>query len=150
MTKICRVCLIQKHISHFRPLPTISKTRRNDCMACEALAYRNKYQKEPEKFRKINKVYCKRKYLNNKDYFKRRDAKHALTIKGKANRILRNAVVNGKIIKPNKCEECGVVKEKRLIHGHHPNYAKPLNVKWLCGVCHSAVHRTLAREAGIS
>jgi hypothetical protein len=27
-----------------------------------------------------------------------------------------------------------------LVHGHHPDYSKRLEVVWLCSVCHAAVH----------
>ena len=52
---------------------------------------------------------------------------------------LNNAVQDGKVKKPKVCSKCGV--EKRL-DGHHPDYAKPLEVVWLCRPCHRAEHRS--------
>ncbi len=36
------------------------------------------------------------------------------------------------------CEVCGSVKR---IHGHHPDYSRPLDVMWLCPRHHIAWHR---------
>lgn len=54
---------------------------------------------------------------------------------------LRKAVFKGLIPKPNFCNRCGVVKEKRYIHGHHKDYSKPLDVEWVCSTCHGEITR---------
>jgi len=52
-----------------------------------------------------------------------------------ARRRLQRAVENG-LITPLPCAECG---EKRT-EAHHPDYAKALEVVWLCVSCHRRVH----------
>ncbi len=51
--------------------------------------------------------------------------------------VISTAVASGKVVPPNKCENCGI--ETRL-HGHHEDYSKPLEVKWLCPKCHKGKH----------
>jgi len=41
-------------------------------------------------------------------------------------------------IKPVRCEKC--LKNKKL-DAHHENYLKPLEVIWLCRLCHIHLHR---------
>ena len=60
-------------------------------------------------------------------------------IKRAANIIVGNAVRDGKILKPEICEDCGS-KPNRL-HGHHDDYAYPLVVRWLCPGCHNKWHK---------
>lgn len=54
-----------------------------------------------------------------------------------ARRTARNAVWNRTLVKPKCCERCG--KEKRL-DAHHRDYSKPLEVEWLCRLCHRREH----------
>jgi hypothetical protein len=67
--------------------------------------------------------------------------------RAKARRLLRDAVEKGIVIKANHCENCGVVNPlrqdgKSALHGHHHRgYGFPLDVIWLCALCHSDSHR---------
>jgi hypothetical protein len=52
-----------------------------------------------------------------------------------AHRQLRNAVRRGELARPTSCESCGGTGR---VHAHHDDYDKPLDVVWLCAVCHAA------------
>ena len=47
------------------------------------------------------------------------------------------AVKKGTLIRPDKCEECG---KSCIPHGHHDDYTKLLDVRWLCIQCHEKWH----------
>ena len=55
--------------------------------------------------------------------------------------ILGNAVKNGRIKKPTICPNCGSLPKRRNMHAHHDDYAKPLDVQWLCSQCHHDKHK---------
>lgn len=57
--------------------------------------------------------------------------------KRKASVTLNNAVRDGRL-KKEPCEVCGSTYR---IHGHHEDYAKPLDVHWLCPLHHVEAHR---------
>lgn len=54
---------------------------------------------------------------------------------------LRDAVKSGKVKKPLRCSECQWVGR---LHGHHNDYSKPLEVIWVCPICHGKIHRKYA------
>jgi transposase-like protein len=56
--------------------------------------------------------------------------------KYKAHILVNNALQNKKLLK-EPCENCG---DEDNTHGHHDDYLKPLNVRWLCPGCHSQWH----------
>lgn len=53
----------------------------------------------------------------------------------KARRLVRAEVDAGRMTRA-PCEVCGEAKT----HGHHDDYTKPLQVRWLCRKCHDAHH----------
>lgn len=56
-------------------------------------------------------------------------------IKRAAHIMVGNALKGGRLIKM-PCEIC----EDRNSHGHHDDYAKPLEVRWLCDTHHNEWH----------
>lgn len=60
--------------------------------------------------------------------------------KRRARTALRIAMLGGKIVQPAACSGCNEAGKK--LEAHHTDYAKPLDVKWLCRSCHTQLHRT--------
>ncbi len=59
-------------------------------------------------------------------------------------RIVRQAIKNGDLVRPDRCSKCGHAPGlskagSPMIHGHHDDYSKPLDVQWLCPKCHREV-----------
>ncbi len=61
--------------------------------------------------------------------------------KANARNAISNAIRDGRIRKPNRCERCGSEPPPRHLHAHHDDYSKPLYVEWLCARCHDSEHR---------
>ena len=58
-------------------------------------------------------------------------------LKYKAKNAVNNAVRDGRLVKADACEDCG---STFALHGHHDDYTKPLEVRWLCALCHHRWH----------
>lgn len=54
-----------------------------------------------------------------------------------AHEKLRRAVRRGELER-KPCTQCSGTQS---IHGHHPDYSRPLEVVWLCQRCHTEIHR---------
>lgn len=72
--------------------------------------------------------------------------------KVRAHRITNEAIRNGRLKPQDHCEVCGVIAirgidGRRLIQAHHDDYTKPLEVRWLCAMCHNKTHRALKDSA---
>lgn len=61
-----------------------------------------------------------------------------------AHRTVLKAVRAGRLVRPELCESC---REPGDIQAHHDDYAKRLDVRWLCHTCHMDLHVQLRREA---
>lgn len=62
--------------------------------------------------------------------------------KARARRAITVAVAQGRLTKPDACEKCQAPADDPAdLHGHHDDYSRPLDVRWLCRGCHAAAHR---------
>lgn len=107
------------------------------------------YSKEhPE----VNKKACKKYYETHKEEIaERRRAsydpekaklkRNRSAIKIKARKAVYHAIRFGKL-KKQPCESCGESK----VHGHHDDYNKPLEVRWLCQKHHDQYHFEFQRK----
>jgi len=62
-------------------------------------------------------------------------------MKREAYTAVRCALERGDLVRPSTCSRCGcrpkpAADGRSLIHAHHHNYAKPLDVEWICCLCH--------------
>lgn len=65
-----------------------------------------------------------------------------------AAKLVRSALRNGTLQRPDACSSCGVPCKP---DAHHEDYSKPLDVTWLCRGCHRRGHdngttRVIARR----
>lgn len=59
--------------------------------------------------------------------------------KQRAYSAVKQALKTG-ALKKGPCADCG---SPHRIHAHHEDYSKPLEVVWLCYLCHAARHRNV-------
>ena len=78
--------------------------------------------------------YNKEHYRKKKKVFKERDRNYSKN-KGKAKSAVGLAIKKGKLTR-QPCEKCGAEKTD----AHHDDYAKPLEVRWLCRSHHIQWH----------
>lgn len=122
--KYCDACLIQhyKEMRRLRDRKQISKERYKRYRAT------GKY-----------KIRARKRYYEKPE--NQRRAHYAIT----------NAVRDGRLKRPSKCENCGVndwgIKRSMIEAHHHLGYDKKnwLKVKWLCTTCHKKVDRKGAK-----
>lgn len=76
--------------------------------------------------RKAAREYNRQHYLRNRN-------------RNLSRSIYRRALERGDLIRPSQCEQCGGTTGG--VEGHHCDYDKPLDVLWLCRLCHKKWHR---------
>jgi hypothetical protein len=65
------------------------------------------------------------------------------TLQNRAARLMRKALAEGTLVKPDVCEDCEERPESSQLHGHHHNgygLGHETDVQWLCAPCHRRAH----------
>lgn len=129
--KPCFKCGVTKPLDQFYKHPKMADGHVNKCKECN---------KKDVTLNRIDKVDYYREYDrergNRQSVEDLRKYRRDYPGKYRAHTALNNAVRKG-LIFSEPCATCGREEDT---HGHHDDYAKPLNVRWLCPPCHKAWH----------
>jgi len=132
--KICFKCAEEKPLEEYYTHPQMGDKHLGKCKECTKRDVRL-HRRENESVqaydrRRFQEQPHRRKYLIENAIRRAKEEPE----KSLARRRARYAVKTGKLTKPKECSRCKT-KERR-IEGHHEDYNKPLEVRWLCSLCH--------------
>ena len=133
--KTCFRCNVAKPLADFYAHPKMADGRLGKCKECtkadvkaryaltidERHAYETKRNATPERKARLRAAH-RRHNRNNPD-------------KALARSLVARALRAGKLTR-QPCEACGAARSQ----GHHDDYAKPLEVRWLCFTHHREAH----------
>lgn len=68
---------------------------------------------------------------------------YEMRLRSRAYTEYNRALREGRLERPDTCSRCGSDGGEQPIHGHHPDYSRPLDVVWLCSTCHGAAHAAM-------
>jgi len=149
--KVCRECNTEKPLVEFYKHAAMADGHLNKCIQCVKARVGKHREANLEKIREYdrsrgnlpNRVEARKEYAKTeqgKAAFKRaRDSYHKrYPMKYAAHVITGNAIRDGKLIRASQCSVC---ESTERIEGHHDDYTKPLDVRWLCRSCHDKWHK---------
>jgi len=135
MEKGCRGCLRLLPLSDFYTHKGMADGYLNYCKKCVKSRVAKHRQDNCEKIQ----AYEKWRYRANpkrQQQFLSLPAKRTPEQK-RAHNAVRYAIKNGSLVRPGCCSKCG---KKCKPEGHHDDYSKYLEVRWLCRSCHCLLH----------
>lgn len=149
--KVCRECKTEKPISEFYKHSAMADGHLNKCIECVKARVKKHRETNHEKIREYDKKRSNEPHRvkARKDYVQTEQGKAAkkramdsyrkrYPMKYAAHVVTRNAIRDGKLKPAELCSTCGSTEK---IEGHHDDYTKPLEVRWLCEKCHKSWHR---------
>jgi hypothetical protein len=139
--KTCCGCGETKPLDEFYRFVHAKDGRTSRCKICRRVEEIQRRRENPERAREIDRAYRRR----NPEKIRERNKRYPE--KARARGFLTQMVYQGRIQKPERCEDCGKLTEKHKLHGHHEDYSKPLDVDWLCDPCHRRRHQLEAQAA---
>ncbi len=132
--KTCFKCGAEKPLTEFYKHKRMADGHLNKCKECtkhDVREHRRSEEYGPKVRAYDRQRGCRRSYAHTKQY------REKYPLKKQAHHAVNNAVRDGKMAKPSACEQCG---SSFWVEGHHDDYAKPLEVRWLCALCHKRWH----------
>lgn len=147
--KKCNQCGQAYSLANFYKHPAMGDGHLGKCKECVKANVRANYRKNREHYRRYereranlpHRVELRNAYAQTAEgrvaarrarrrYFERNPEKR------RAHIMTGNAIRSGRL-KRQPCEVCGDTR----VHAHHDDYAKPLDVRWLCPRHHAEHHK---------
>jgi hypothetical protein len=112
------------------------------CKACHNAHQARKLREDPERAR----AAARRRYRKRRKKQLAYQRRPEIRFRNAARQMVHQALRLGLIEKPEACERCGAKPPPRRLHAHHLDYEKPLEIVWLCSLCHGEEHRKTRDE----
>lgn len=129
--KICFKCKLEKPFDEYYKHKQMGDGYLNKCKSCTKRDARANRKDKIDFYRDYDR---KRGNRQGPDYIK--EYRNRYPEKYKAQTMVNNAIRDKKLFR-EPCEVCGKIAN---VHAHHDDYAKPLNIRWLCPVHHKEWH----------
>lgn len=132
--KTCFKCNRELPLTDFYPHPQMADGHLNKCKECNKRDVKENYRANRGHYVEYEKRRFKTpvRKAHVLEYQRRRRKR---SIKDSARTAVSNAVRDGKLVRL-PCEVCGDPKSQ----GHHDDYTRPLDVRWLCFKHHREHH----------
>lgn len=135
--KKCLYCNKEKSFIEFHKNKRMKDGYSYYCKECKSIISKNEYIKHKDKYLENVKKYRQTDYGKKVISLIYKRQKEKFPEKYKARTILNNALLYGKVLKPEKCCVCNEFKK---LSAHHNDYNNPLDVLWMCYSCHTNHH----------
>lgn len=116
---------------------------KKECSSCDRVLPIASFTRESLK-RDGRSAYCrscKNEHQKARLARLREDPTEQFLIKRAAHRAVQRAMYAGTLVRPDACSACNQAPQHGSLHAHHDDYARPLEVRWLCRLCHIGAHR---------
>lgn len=134
--KQCRGCHVVKPLGEFYSHPRMADGRLNYCKSCvKGRIAQHRVRNDSVR------EYDRRRYRENphrQAQLKRLQDKTTKEQR-RAYKIVEIAIQKGELVRPTVCPRC---LSERFCEAHHHDYAKPMEIEWLCRSCHCREHQS--------
>lgn len=138
----CRVCDALKPSSEYYPKQIRMAGDVGECKECTKARVRRRARNNPA-VQEYDRQRAKLPHRRENAQRVMREWRKASPEGSRAHRALNYSIRAGKI-KKEPCLFCG----RDDVHAHHRDYAKPLDVIWLCPKCHHRLHAYFPETEG--
>jgi len=144
--KTCFKCKVEKPVTDFYVHPAMGDGRLNKCKECTKKDVSENYRANSDHYREYERTRFTTSARKERLRIYQQNRRIRNPEKETARRKFSRAIKAGQIIRPSICSKCGSAGK---IEGHHHDYKKPLDVVWLCFMCHREEHGQEAVWQGV-
>ena len=148
MNKQCIDCGESKSLDGFHRLSRAADGRRSRCKDCRLERYHKRMADPDYAARERIRLRAKnrRRWREDPAYRKqeltrRRSRPWPVDPNAAVYKRVHRAIEAGLLVPAEHCERCGHDFSEYKREAHHADYSKPLEVEWLCKLCHGKEHR---------
>lgn len=141
-TQVCIRCCIEKPLTDFYAHPRMANGRLGRCKVCHRTEVNRVRNENIDRYRAYDRERAKTDVRKTAYIEKQRRMNAEIPGYTSSHKAVSRAVRNGSLVRPESCSRC---PSTNRIQAHHDDHLKPLDVMWLCPVCHAIRHRELGR-----